>query len=316
MGRRVAARLTVRLTALLAALAAVLAPAAPASAADPAPVFAVLVLTPADRGDPAVVRAEQALAIMGRTYGLRVDVVHDDARFTAAGLAAYQTVMWFGVRDDVLGPAAQDAFAAYVSNGGGFLAVSGATVNAEPEWPWFEEAVGVRVGALSPREEKHDVTVNTVDMTPEPSASGSASSGSTSGMNQNAARTFDLTDRWFEPDTDPATLPGYTTVATYLSNANQTTACLWRHVVGTGRVSVTPTGSGYDPWGEGDYTKLVRDELWWTSGSAAKVLVRTENAAPSWPYVLSFALWITAIVVGGVIAVSRANRAPAPAPSR
>lgn len=309
MGRRVAA--------LLTALLAVLGLAAPASAADPvAPVFSVLVLTPADRGDPAVVRAEQAMAIMGRTYGLRVDVVHDDARFTAAGLAAYQTVMWIGVHGDVLGPAAQDAFAAYVSNGGGFLPVGGETVNAEPDWPWFEEAVGVRVSALSPRDEKHDVTVNTVDAAPEPSASGSASSDSTSGMNHGTARTFNVNDRWFLPDTDPETLPGYTTVATYLSNANETTACLWRHEVGTGRVSVTSTGTGYDPWGEGDYTKLLRDELWWTSGSTARVLVETENAAPSWPYVLSFALWILAIVVGGVIAVSRANRAPAPSPSR
>ncbi|HEY1178364.1 MAG TPA: ThuA domain-containing protein, partial [Phytomonospora sp.] len=153
MARRAAATFT----AALLTVVAVAGPAGPATAAEP-PVFSVLMLTPPD-GDAAVEKAEQAMGILGRSYGLRVDVTHDPAAMSADRLASYQAVLWAGVTGDVVDENGRAALTAYVEGGGGFLTASAASVNAEPDWAWYAETVAPRVTADTGGAEKKDVTL-------------------------------------------------------------------------------------------------------------------------------------------------------------
>lgn len=281
MARRAAARLTAALLTVLA----VAGPAAPAAADDP-PVFSVLVLTPPDR-DASVEKAEQSMDIMGRTYGLRVDITHDPAAMSADRLAGYQAVMWAGVTGGVVDEAGRAALTAYVEGGGGFVAASAATVNAEPDWDWYAETVAPRVIADTGGAEKKDVTL----VAEHPAAKDSSTN-------------WDMNDVWYAPVVDPAGIDGTTVIASY-QNGDHMIATAWARQAGEGRVMVTSMGNDYDAWGEGDFVKMVRGGLWWASGTDAPLLVRAEMAAPSWPYVVSFVLWVGAMVVGGVIAVTK-----------
>ncbi|HEY1180352.1 MAG TPA: ThuA domain-containing protein, partial [Phytomonospora sp.] len=220
-------------------------------------------------------------------YGLRVDVTHDPAAMNADRLASYPAVLWAGVTGDVVDETGQAALTAYVEGGGGFLTASAATVNAEPDWAWYAEAVAPRVTADTGGAEKKDVTL----LAEHPAAKDSSTN-------------WDMNDRWYAPVVDPADIDGTTDIASYQSG-EVTVTTAWARSVGGGRVMVTSMGNDYDAWGEGDFVKMIRGGLWWASGTDAPVLVRDEQAAPSWPYVLSFVLWVGAIVVGGVIAVSR-----------
>lgn len=281
MARRAAATFTAALLAVFAAAW----PAGPAAAEDP-PVFSVLMLTPPD-GDAAVAKAEVAMAIMGRTYGVRVDITHDPAAMSADRLAGYQAVLWEGVSGDVLDEAGQTALSEWVEGGGGFVVSSAATVNAEPDWDWFARTAAPRVIADTGGAEKKDVNL----IAEHPAAKDSSTN-------------WDMNDVWYAPVVEPADIEGTTAIASYQSGEITVTTA-WARDVGLGHVMVTSMGNDYDAWGEGDFVKMIRGGLWWASGTGAPLLVRADKAAPSWPYVVSFVVWVGAIIVGGVIAVTR-----------
>jgi len=281
MARRAAATLTAALLAVLA----VAWPAGRAAAEDP-PVFSVLMLTPPD-GDAAVEKAETAMGIMGRTYGVRVDITHDASAMNPDRLAGYEAVLWEGVTGSVLDEAGRAALSDYVERGGGFVVSSAGTVNAEADWDWYAEAVAPRVVPDTGGAEKKDVTL----VAEHPAAKDSSTN-------------WDMNDVWYAPVVEPADIAGTTAIASYQSGEITVTTA-WARDVGSGHVMVTSMGNDYDAWGEGDFVKMVRGGLWWASGTGAPLLVRADMAAPSWPYVVSFVLWVGAIIVGGVIAVTR-----------
>ncbi|GLZ79488.1 hypothetical protein Afil01_42950 [Actinorhabdospora filicis] len=272
------------LTLLLALLAG-----APAAAAEEKPAFTVLMLTPDLPDDIVSERAEQATAILGRTYGVRFDVSHDTA-LTPERLAGYQAVLLAGVTSF-----SGDALGAWTRAGHGLVIAGAGSVNAQPAETWYEELVGTRVSTKDQSAEKRDVTVY-----PSHPATGKSPSS------------FDVIDTWWTPSTDPVDLPGFTQLATYPGPGGKPTTSAWGHELDSGRVFVTSMGNDWEAWGEGDFLKLLRGGLWWASGTSEPQLQRTDQAAPAWPYVVAFVLWIGAIVVGGVIAVTRTGR-PVPA---
>lgn len=274
------------LTLLLAVLAG-----APAAAAEEKPAFAVLMLTPDVPDDIVSERAEQAVAILGRTYGVRFDVSHDTA-LTPQRLAGYQAVLLTGFGGNVF---ADDALGTWARAGHGLVIAGAEAVNAEPGETWYEQLVGTRVSSKDQSAEKRDVTVY-----PSHPATGSSPSS------------FDMVDTWWTPAGDPVDMPGYTQLATYPGAGSKPTTTAWGHQVDSGRIFVTSMGNDWEAWGEGDFLKLLRGGLWWGSGTSATQVQRSDQAAPAWPYVIAFVLWIGAIVVGGVIAVTRSGR-PQPA---
>jgi glucose/arabinose dehydrogenase len=137
------------------------APAATAAAPDPASRipssdvrkpggYRVLVFTRTTgaRRDsiPAGVAAIKALGAANR---FRVDVTENAGAFTADKLDDYRAVIFLNTTGDVLGPAQQSAFEAYIAAGGGYLGVH-AAAETEPDWTFYRQLVGTSVTSASP----------------------------------------------------------------------------------------------------------------------------------------------------------------------
>ena len=122
---------------LMAALPLAAAEVASAKAADP---YSVLVFTKnATVGAAEGVAALQAAAPADATF----EVTSDASRFTDAGLAPYEAVVFLNTTGELLDPAQQTAFETFFKAGGGFLGV-GSAIDAEPDWPFMTNLLGTR----------------------------------------------------------------------------------------------------------------------------------------------------------------------------
>ena len=120
-----------------------LAGATPMQARVASASFKVLVLTKTTgfRHDSIPVGV-QAIRDLGAANGFTVDATEDDALFTDAYLAQYQTVVFLSTTGDPVGTAAEkDAFQRYIEHGGGFVGVH-AAADSGYSWPWYGQLVG------------------------------------------------------------------------------------------------------------------------------------------------------------------------------
>ena len=85
--------------------------------------------------------ATTALVGLGFSGGYVADATEDPARFSAAGLAGYQVVVFLMTTGDVLDNTQQAAFEAWVRAGGGYVGVHSAS-DTEYDWPFYGELVG------------------------------------------------------------------------------------------------------------------------------------------------------------------------------
>lgn len=146
-------RILSRPFAVLMALVMLLAVAIPsalgigvsrAAAADEpaAPDFKVLVFSKTSGFvHPAIGLAKQAIQALGVQNNFEVVVDDDAARFTEAGLADFDAVVFNSTTGDVLDTAQQAAFEDYIEGGGGFVGLHSAT-DTEYEWDWYRQLVG------------------------------------------------------------------------------------------------------------------------------------------------------------------------------
>jgi type 1 glutamine amidotransferase len=87
---------------------------------------------------PAGVAMLQSLAA---TQGWQLTVTEDPAQFTAEALASFEVVVWLNTTGDVLEQAQQEAFAAWVEAGGGWLGIH-AAADCEYDWAWYGALLG------------------------------------------------------------------------------------------------------------------------------------------------------------------------------
>lgn len=83
----------------------------------------------------------EAIRQLGTRHGFQVDATEDPAVFTEGNLASYAAVAFLNTSGDVLDPAQQAAFEAYIGSGGGFVGVHGAAAT-EYDWAWYGGLVG------------------------------------------------------------------------------------------------------------------------------------------------------------------------------
>jgi type 1 glutamine amidotransferase len=122
---------------LLAAL--MLLPAPVAVADDPYDVL-VFSRTAGFRHD-SIAAGTQAIRELGAANGFSVTATEDPAVFTAAGLAAYEAVVFLNTTGDVLDNTRQAAFESYIRGGGGYVGVH-AAADTEYDWPFYGQLVG------------------------------------------------------------------------------------------------------------------------------------------------------------------------------
>jgi cytochrome c len=110
--------------------------------ADSAPGFAVLVFsrTTGYRHD-SIPAGIDALRELGAVNGFTVAATEDGSAFTKENLARYRVVIWLSTSGEVLDDDQRAAFEAYISEGGGYVGVHGAS-DTEYHWAWYGGLVG------------------------------------------------------------------------------------------------------------------------------------------------------------------------------
>ncbi|CAM3236897.1 ThuA domain-containing protein [Stackebrandtia soli] len=265
--------------------------AAPAGASSPA--VDVLVYTGTEPGQwehASTSASVELLEMHGRRFGFSVTATADPAVFTADGLADYDVVLWVNNTGSTLDSAQRVAFEEWIGAGGGFVGVH-AAARAEPDWPYF----GRLVGAVPVTDETEPVTGQPITVnTGHPST------------NDMPVEWNDFSDQWYRFDRDPAVGEQVSVLAT-IDVGDGERPLAWCQPFEGGRSWYTALGHSADAYQNGEFMKMLRGGIWWAAGMTTPLLVQTHDAAPGWPYIVSFLAWIASIAIGGTLAVVRLN---------
>ena len=130
---------------------------------DPQARFRVLVFseTAGFRHD-SIDEAHAAIDELGEENDFQVDHTEDSSIFNAAALANYDAVIWANTTGDVLTPAQQTAFEAYIRGGGGYVGLHSAA-DTEYDWPFYGQLVGAYFRNHPPGTPAADVMVTDPD---------------------------------------------------------------------------------------------------------------------------------------------------------
>jgi hypothetical protein len=199
-------------------------------------------------------------------------------------LDGYDVVMFLNTGADFLDAAQQESVEDFVEEGGGLVATNSA-IQSEMDWTWYHEALGAT--ALPPAEASTEEAVT-------------FNSGSqvTEGLNEE----LKLTEHWYRFDPAPAQ-PG----SEILAQVGSGDAVAWVNE-DLPVFYASPGGEG-KTWGDRDFLKLMRQAIWWGAGQEGAMVQDSEDAAPSWPYTLTFVMFVVAVAGGGSIAVWRLDKA-------
>ncbi|GAA4899730.1 hypothetical protein LX16_0706 [Stackebrandtia albiflava] len=280
----------------MAVAALIVAVPAPVTAA--ATTVRVLLYTGTQWPHPATEEAISFIEMTGRRHGFEVTTTGAASEFTVPRLAGYDVVMWLHNQGDTLNAEQRGAFEDWYRAGGGFVGVHAAAY-AEPDWAYFDELLGAR-----PRAGERD----------EPSAKTITVNVEHQSTRDMPAEWTEQEDQWYRFDRDPAENTGteiLATVAAETGDARRPVA--WCRDFDGGRTWYTALGHRVKSFEDGDYMRMLRGGVWWAAGLDAEPLVQDRDAAPAWPYPLSFLVWIAAVAVGGSLAVMRLNRREASA---
>jgi type 1 glutamine amidotransferase len=83
----------------------------------------------------------EALRQLGGAHRFTVAATEDGSAFTKENLAGFRVVVWLSTSGDVLDDDQRAAFEAYISEGGGYVGVHGAS-DTEYHWAWYGGLVG------------------------------------------------------------------------------------------------------------------------------------------------------------------------------
>ncbi len=83
----------------------------------------------------------EALRSLGEEHGFDVTATEDSTVFRPDRLAEHDVVVFLSTSGDVLGPTGQEAFRAFVEDGGGYVGIH-AAADTEYDWSWYGRLVG------------------------------------------------------------------------------------------------------------------------------------------------------------------------------
>ncbi|MDQ7040531.1 MAG: ThuA domain-containing protein [Rhodothermus sp.] len=82
-----------------------------------------------------------AIQELGTAHGFQVTATEDPTYFQPDSLVQFAVVIFLNTSGDVLDSLQQEAFRAYIQQGGGFVGVHAAS-DTEYDWPWYGNLVG------------------------------------------------------------------------------------------------------------------------------------------------------------------------------
>ncbi len=199
----------------------------------------------------AIGAATAALTALGTEGGYVADATEDATRFSAAGLASYQVVVFLLTTGDVLNNGQQAAFEAWVRAGGGYLGVHSAS-DTEYDWPFYGELVGAYFADHPPIQ---PATVK-VERTDHPATA-------------TLPATWARTDEWYNFRTNPR--PQVIVLAT-LDETTYTGGTMgadhpiaWAHERLGGRALYTAMGHAAEAYDEPRFRQFLAGALRWAA---------------------------------------------------
>ncbi|WP_236029860.1 ThuA domain-containing protein [Paractinoplanes lichenicola] len=228
-----------------------LAPAAPAHAAGPLTEILVFSKTAGFRHG-SIPAGIAAIRQLGTANGFGVTATEDAGQFTTENLARYQAVVFLSTTGDVLDPAQQSAFEAYVTGGGGFAGVH-AAADTEYDWPWYEDLVGAYFHSHPANQ---TATVRVEDR-------GNASTA-------HLPQAWPRYDEWYNYRTNPrdeAKVLATLDESTYSGgNMGDDHPITWCKTVGAGRAWYTGLGHTDESYGEANFLRQLLGGIQIASG--------------------------------------------------
>jgi PKD repeat protein/glucose/arabinose dehydrogenase len=275
-----------------------------ASAAEP---YSVLVFTKnATAGAAEGVAALQAAAPADATF----DVSADASKFTDAGLAPYEAVVFLNTSGDVLDDAQQTAFEKYYRAGGGFLAI-GSAIETEPDWQFFTNALGTRASGAPTAAQQ--ATIKVADR-------GHAAGGKA------LPEYWQHTDRWYSFTSNVrgkqhviGTLAGGAMEVNPANGVKQPPAehpIIWCQDYQGGRAFYTGVGATAESFASEDLRKHLAGAVTWAAGKAdavysdcgATVLANYQQTKISAPPNLNEPIGFDQLPDGRIIQTARAGQ--------
>jgi type 1 glutamine amidotransferase len=195
-----------------------------------------------------------AIRQLGGAHGFSVTATESASTFTRKRLGRFDAVVFLNTTGDVLDPAQQKAFKAYIRRGGGFAGVHSAT-DTEYDWPFYDGLVGVHFHdhpAIQP------ATIHVTDR----------SHPSTRGLPADWSRT----DEWYNFAADPR---GRVHVLAVLDESTYSGGTMggdhpiaWCHRFKGGRAWYTAGGHTIESYSEPLFRKHLLGGILWAAGLA------------------------------------------------
>ncbi|WP_026922877.1 ThuA domain-containing protein [Glycomyces arizonensis] len=255
---------------------------APASAAHAADEPRVLALTAGHSDDETVEFALERLAMEARRWNF--ELVEGEPS-DVEDLSGVDVVMLLDTEGDVFDAGQEAALQDFVEGGGGLVATHSAAVT-EPDWAWWGETLGATA------------TGEPIEPATEKPISFNDGSPITDGLDEE----LKLTERWYYFDPEPSE-----TGQNILATLDSGDPAAWNSK--DLKVFYSVAGGDHESWGERDFLQLIRQAIWWAAGEERALVQNADDAAPAWPYTLTFVLFVAAVAGGGSIAVWRLDRA-------
>ena len=251
---------------------------APVQAAHAADEPRVLVLTAGHGYGETVEFALERLGMEARRWNF---VLVEGEPADVEDLSGIDVVMLLNTEGAVFDERQEAAVREFVEGGGGLVATHSAALTG-PDWAWWHETLGATATGppIEPAVQK------AVDF--------NAGSPITEGLTDE----LELTERWYYFDPEPE--------QDVLATLDSGDPVAWNSP--ELRVFYSVAGGEHGSWGERDFLQLIRQAIWWAAGEARAMTQNTADAAPPWPYTLSFIMFVGAVAGGGSIAVWRLDR--------
>lgn len=191
-----------------------------------------------------------ALRELGAERGFEVQATDDSLAFTPDRLATYAAVVFLSTSGDVLGPAQEAAFEAYINGGGGYVGVHAAS-DTEYEWPGYGQIVGAYFDNHPAIQE---ASVDVVD----------ADHPATRGLPARWTRT----DEWYSFRAAPTGVDVLLRLdeSTYAGGTmGSDHPIAWAHAVGDGRAVYTALGHTAESYAEAAFRDHLAGAVCWAA---------------------------------------------------
>jgi type 1 glutamine amidotransferase len=179
-----------------------------------------------------------------------VEHIEDPSRFTAEGLAPFDSVVFLNTTMDVLDEQQQEAFAAWYRNSGGYVGIH-AAADTEYDWPWYGQLMGAWFMS-HPRVQSADIILE----------------DQTHPAMRHLPATWTCTDEWYDYRASPR---GNVHVLARLDHSSYEGEqmdgdhpIVWCHSFDGGTAFYTGRGHTDESFSEPDFLEHLRGAIQWT----------------------------------------------------